>query len=180
VARYSKYNGEKKTRRSDEKIVRFFSFVIVLTALAVLALRSTVATNLPPLQPVPGYLRVFPEAGQAVYLSVVPQIKQVTSWGIPGYVCTELDPASLLQPGDSFEFKSVEAMTTLTVDGQEAKEKSDMFQYDLLMIRTYLNGQTATTSGPYIICWQGPTSFGYHIASFTFRDQSYTWWYELK
>jgi hypothetical protein len=141
----------------------------MLIILAVLALSSTGTADLPPLQPTPGYLKVFPEPGQAIHLSPTSQIGQVFHWGIPGYVCVELDPVNLKQPGDIITFEFVEATTALIIDGQKAKETD-----------ISVHGQVPPTNGPYIICWQGPTSFGRHIVTFTFRDQSYSWWYELQ
>ena len=144
-------------------------FAIMLIGCVVLALSSTNATDLPPLQPTPSYLTVFPEPGQAVHLSTVSQTEQVFHWGIPGYVCVKLDLVSLKQPGDILTFDFVEATTTLIIDEQKARETD-----------IYLQGQMPPTNGPYIICWRGPISFGRHIVTFTFRDQSYSWWYELR
>jgi hypothetical protein len=156
-------------RMSTVLKVSSLGFAILLIALAVLALSSTSTADLPPLQPTPSYLKVFPEPGQVIHLSPTSQIEQVFHWGIPGYVCVELDLVSLKQPGDISTFEFVEATTELIIDGQKAKETD-------ISVR----GQTPPTNGPYIICWQGPTGFGRHIVTFTFRDQSYSWWYELQ
>jgi hypothetical protein len=149
--------------------VASLGFAIMLIVLAVLTLSSTSTLDLPPLQPIPDYLKVFPEPGQAIHLFPISPIEHVFSWGIPGRVCVELDLASLRQPGDIFTFEFVEATTALIIDGQAAK-KTDIS----------LHGQMPPAEGPYTICWQGPTSFGRHIVTFTFRDQSYSWWYELQ
>ena len=146
-----------------------FGLAIMLIVLTVLALSSTSTADLPPLQPTPSYLKVFPEPGQVVPLSPTSQIEQVFHWGIPGYVCVELDLVSLKQPSDISTFEFVEATTELIIDGQEAKETD-------ISVR----GQMPPTNGPYIICWKGPISFGRHIVTFAFWDQSYSWWYELQ
>jgi hypothetical protein len=146
-----------------------FGLAIMLIALTVLALSSASTADLPPLQPTPSYLKVFPEPGQAIHLSPTSQIERVFHWGIPGYVCVELDFVNLKRLSDSLTFEFVEATTKLIIDGQEAKETD-------ISVR----GQILPTNGPYNICWQGPISLGRHIVTFTFRDQSYSWWYELQ
>jgi hypothetical protein len=173
VPERSQYNGSQKggviMRKSILLKAASLGFAIMLIALAVFALSSTSTADLPPLQPTPSYLKVFPEPGQAIHLSPTSQIEQVFHWGIPGYVCVELDLASLKRPSDISTFEFVEATTELVIDGQEAKETD-------ISVR----GQTLPTDGPYTICWQGPISFGRHIVTFAFRDQSYSWWYDLQ
>ncbi|HSD83135.1 MAG TPA: hypothetical protein VLG46_04725, partial [Anaerolineae bacterium] len=156
-------------RKSILLKVASLGFAIMLIVLAVFALSSTSTAGLPPLQPVPDYLKVFPEPGQAVHLSLAVQTDQISHWGIPGYVCVKLDLVNLRQADDVFTFDSVEAATGLTIDGQEAKETEIL-----------LHGQMPPTNGPYFICWRGPISFGRHTVTLTFWDQSYSWWYELR
>jgi hypothetical protein len=159
------------------------------------------APALCPTEPMPSYVVVYPKPEQIITISsesqmmvIKPDKPHITTFNIPiewepGFVCVVLDAADLLEPGDFWELADVTSQSSLLLNSQRLEMApvvvDGIIDHQLTFYETADDGTekvigTASTGGPYGMCWEGPWEEGEYVAEFAFEDNSYSWWYRIE
>lgn len=156
------------------------------------------AMPLPPLEPLPNYLGVYPQPGQVIRNAAPSGIVDLlvndtadnlgVDWHI-GEVCVIILADKLIPPGANWDASDVVQRTQLTIDSKPAGPRvrviDGLIETTISIIEMAEDGTiistqpVATVGGPYVLCWPGPTTLGAHRATIAFEQRSYQWWYVL-
>ncbi len=163
-------------------------------------IRFPMPSALPPTQPMPSYVVVYPKPEQVIAQSsesrmviIEPDDPQITTFNIsvewePGSVCVVFDAAELLQPGDFWESDDIVIRSSLTLNRQQLEMApmvmDGIVAQEVTLLQVDENGMErvvgeASTGGPYGMCWKGSSEEGLYVAEFSFEEHSYIWWYQI-